>query len=75
MCVPVPNPVGYVDNPYSGCAPHDRMPKYTKKEKAQKARGESPGICPDRTVPAVPAVPAKPIVPTETGGFHPSPQG
>lgn len=51
---PAPNPVGYVDNPYSGCDPHDLMPKYTKKEKAQQARGESPGICPDRTVPATP---------------------
>ncbi|MFE9648986.1 putative T7SS-secreted protein [Streptomyces sp. NPDC006365] len=35
---PAPNPVGYVDNPYSGCDPLGLMPKYTKEEKAQQAR-------------------------------------
>ncbi|MFC4469049.1 putative T7SS-secreted protein [Streptomyces xiangluensis] len=33
---PAPNPVGYVDNPYSGCDPLGLAPKYTKEEKAQK---------------------------------------
>ncbi|MGW0700033.1 putative T7SS-secreted protein [Streptomyces sp. NPDC002867] len=33
---PAPNPVGYVDNPHSGCDPLGLMPKYTKEEKAQK---------------------------------------
>ncbi|QXE33341.1 RHS domain-containing protein [Streptomyces sp. GMY02] len=33
---PAPNPVGYVDNPYSGCDPLGLMPKYTKEEKAQQ---------------------------------------
>ncbi|MFG2027728.1 putative T7SS-secreted protein [Streptomyces sp. NPDC048825] len=33
---PAPNPVAYVDNPYSGCDPLGLMPKYTKEEKAQK---------------------------------------
>uniref|UniRef100_UPI0006262825 putative T7SS-secreted protein n=1 Tax=Streptomyces odonnellii TaxID=1417980 RepID=UPI0006262825 len=33
---PAPNPVGYVDNPYTGCDPLGLMPKYTKEEKAQK---------------------------------------
>ncbi|MFG3384529.1 putative T7SS-secreted protein [Streptomyces sp. NPDC047999] len=35
---PAPNPVAYVDNPYSGCDPLGLMPKYTKEEKAQQAR-------------------------------------
>ncbi|MET9436781.1 putative T7SS-secreted protein [Streptomyces sp. NPDC006551] len=35
---PAPNPVGYVDNPYSACDPLGLMPKYTKEEKAQMAR-------------------------------------
>ncbi|WP_405984498.1 putative T7SS-secreted protein [Streptomyces sp. NBC_00872] len=35
---PAPNPVGYVDNPYTGCDPLGLMPKYTKEEKAQQAR-------------------------------------
>ncbi|MGW3630741.1 putative T7SS-secreted protein [Streptomyces sp. NPDC005122] len=33
---PAPNPVGYVDNPLTGCDPLGLMPKYTKEEKAQK---------------------------------------
>ncbi|MFI1953206.1 putative T7SS-secreted protein [Streptomyces xinghaiensis] len=33
---PAPNPVGYVDNPLSGCDPHGLMPKYTKEERAKK---------------------------------------
>ncbi|SCK61348.1 RHS repeat-associated core domain-containing protein [Streptomyces sp. AmelKG-E11A] len=33
---PAPNPVGYVDNPHSGCDPMGLMPKYTKEERAQK---------------------------------------
>ncbi|MFF7143160.1 putative T7SS-secreted protein [Streptomyces nodosus] len=33
---PAPNPLGYVDNPYTGCDPLGLMPKYTKEEKAQK---------------------------------------
>ncbi|MFI6287435.1 putative T7SS-secreted protein [Streptomyces sp. NPDC051018] len=33
---PAPNPVAYVDNPYSGCDPYGLMPKYSKEEKAQK---------------------------------------
>ncbi|MEU6406376.1 putative T7SS-secreted protein [Streptomyces sp. NPDC046985] len=32
---PAPNPLGYVDNPYTGCDPLGLMPKYTKDEKAQ----------------------------------------
>ncbi|KUN90268.1 type IV secretion protein Rhs [Streptomyces bungoensis] len=35
---PAPNPLGYVDNPYTGCDPLGLMPKYTKEEKAQQAR-------------------------------------
>ncbi|TXL85642.1 putative T7SS-secreted protein [Streptomyces sp. IB2014 016-6] len=36
---PAPNPVGYVDNPLTGCDPLGLMPKYTKEEKAeQRAR-------------------------------------
>ncbi|MGP3732200.1 putative T7SS-secreted protein [Streptomyces sp. GDS52] len=35
---PAPNPVGYVDNPHTGCDPLGLMPKYTKEEKAQQAR-------------------------------------
>ncbi|GAB2956397.1 hypothetical protein GCM10023080_014520 [Streptomyces pseudoechinosporeus] len=38
---PSPNPVGYVDNPYAGCDPLGLMPKYTKEEKAQKAREDA----------------------------------
>ncbi|WP_317447660.1 putative T7SS-secreted protein [Streptomyces collinus] len=33
---PAPNPLGYVDNPYSACDPLGLMPKYTKEERAQK---------------------------------------
>ncbi|AWI31456.1 putative T7SS-secreted protein [Streptomyces tirandamycinicus] len=33
---PAPNPVGYVDNPYTTCDPLGLMPKYTKEEKARK---------------------------------------
>lgn len=33
---PAPNPLAYVDNPYSGCDPLGLMPKYTKEEKAQQ---------------------------------------
>ncbi|WP_217135859.1 putative T7SS-secreted protein [Streptomyces sp. AC558_RSS880] len=33
---PAPNPVGYVDNPYTGCDPLGLMPKYTKEEKARQ---------------------------------------
>jgi RHS repeat-associated protein len=33
---PSPNPVGYVDNPYTTCDPLGLMPKYTKEEKARK---------------------------------------
>jgi RHS repeat-associated protein len=33
---PAPNPVAYVDNPYTGCDPLGLMPKYTKEEKAQQ---------------------------------------
>ncbi|MFD5030129.1 putative T7SS-secreted protein [Streptomyces sp. NPDC058405] len=35
---PSPNPIGYVDNPFTGCDPLGLMPKYTKEEKAQQAR-------------------------------------
>jgi RHS repeat-associated protein len=38
---PAPNPVAYVGNPYSGCDPLGLMPKYTKEEKAAKAREEA----------------------------------
>ncbi|MFE8989690.1 putative T7SS-secreted protein [Streptomyces collinus] len=38
---PAPNPVAYVDNPHSGCDPLGLMPKYTKEEKAQKAREDA----------------------------------
>ncbi|MFC4607717.1 putative T7SS-secreted protein [Streptomyces maoxianensis] len=38
---PAPNPVAYVDNPYTGCDPLGLMPKYTKEEKAQKAREDA----------------------------------
>ncbi|MFG2868213.1 putative T7SS-secreted protein [Streptomyces sp. NPDC048338] len=38
---PAPNPVAYVDNPYSGCDPLGLMPKYTKEEKAARARQEA----------------------------------
>ncbi|MYR40847.1 RHS repeat domain-containing protein [Streptomyces sp. SID5910] len=38
---PAPNPLGYVDNPYGGCDPLGLMPKYTKEEKAQKAREDA----------------------------------
>ncbi|WP_328582668.1 putative T7SS-secreted protein [Streptomyces sp. NBC_00370] len=38
---PSPNPLGYVDNPYTGCDPLGLMPKYTKEEKAQKARQDA----------------------------------
>ncbi|MET7684036.1 putative T7SS-secreted protein [Streptomyces sp. NPDC005423] len=31
-----PNPLGYVDNPYTGCDPLGLMPQYTREEKAQK---------------------------------------
>ncbi|MEU7425549.1 putative T7SS-secreted protein [Streptomyces sp. NPDC040750] len=31
-----PNPLGYVDNPYTGCDPLGLMPKYTKEEKARQ---------------------------------------
>ncbi|MEV5430211.1 putative T7SS-secreted protein [Streptomyces sp. NPDC052701] len=33
---PSPNPVGYVDNPYTTCDPLGLMPKYTKEEKTRK---------------------------------------
>ncbi|MFE3635309.1 putative T7SS-secreted protein [Streptomyces sp. NPDC059168] len=33
---PAPNPLGYVDNPYTGCDPLGLMPKYTKEERARK---------------------------------------
>ncbi|MCS0604628.1 DUF6531 domain-containing protein [Streptomyces sp. LP11] len=33
---PAPSPLGYVDNPCTGCDPLGLMPKYTKEEKAQK---------------------------------------
>ncbi|MCX4783525.1 putative T7SS-secreted protein [Streptomyces sp. NBC_01264] len=33
---PAPNPVTYVDNPYSGCDPLGLAPKCTKEEKARK---------------------------------------
>ncbi|CAM5621005.1 hypothetical protein SAVIM338S_05814 [Streptomyces avidinii] len=35
---PAPNPVAYVANPNSACDPLGLMPKYTKEEKAQKAK-------------------------------------
>ncbi|MEU3185124.1 putative T7SS-secreted protein [Streptomyces sp. NPDC006923] len=35
---PAPNPLGYVDNPVTGCDPLGLMPKYTKEERAQQAR-------------------------------------
>ncbi|MBT2467303.1 RHS repeat protein [Streptomyces sp. ISL-66] len=35
---PAPNPVAYVANPNTGCDPLGLMPKYTKEEKAQKAK-------------------------------------
>ncbi|MCX4783121.1 putative T7SS-secreted protein [Streptomyces sp. NBC_01264] len=35
---PAPNPVAYVSNPNSACDPLGLMPKYTKEEKAQKAK-------------------------------------
>ncbi|MFD8965932.1 putative T7SS-secreted protein [Streptomyces sp. NPDC059568] len=38
---PAPNPVAYVDNPYTGYDPLGLMPKYTKEEKAQKAREDA----------------------------------
>ncbi|MCT4353742.1 RHS domain-containing protein [Streptomyces sp. Je 1-79] len=38
---PAPNPVAYVDNPYTLCDPLGLMPKYTKEEKAQKAREDA----------------------------------
>ncbi|MGW9368609.1 putative T7SS-secreted protein [Streptomyces xanthophaeus] len=38
---PAPNPLTYVDNPHSGSDPLGLMPKYTKEEKAQKARQDS----------------------------------
>lgn len=38
---PAPNPVGYADNPYTACDPLGLMPKYTKEEKAQKAREDA----------------------------------
>ncbi|MBL3669345.1 RHS repeat protein [Streptomyces sp. M2CJ-2] len=38
---PAPNPVTYVENPYAGCDPLGLMPKYTKEEKAQKARQDA----------------------------------
>ncbi|MCX4514793.1 DUF6531 domain-containing protein [Streptomyces sp. NBC_01619] len=38
---PAPNPVAYVGNPHSGCDPLGLMPKYTKEEKAQKAREDA----------------------------------
>ncbi|MFB6979423.1 putative T7SS-secreted protein [Streptomyces scopuliridis] len=38
---PAPNPVAYVDNPFIGCDPLGLMPKYTKEEKAQKAREDA----------------------------------
>ncbi|MEU7340060.1 putative T7SS-secreted protein [Streptomyces sp. NPDC007074] len=38
---PAPNPLGYVDNPHTGCDPLGLMPKYTKEEKAQKARDDA----------------------------------
>ncbi|PZH15644.1 type IV secretion protein Rhs [Streptomyces sp. NTH33] len=33
---PAPNPLGYVDNPYTGCDPLGLMPKYTREERARK---------------------------------------
>ncbi|GEK03032.1 hypothetical protein TNCT1_53080 [Streptomyces sp. 1-11] len=33
---PAPSPLGYVDNPYSGCDPLGLMPKYTKEERTRK---------------------------------------
>ncbi|MEU6538548.1 RHS repeat-associated core domain-containing protein, partial [Streptomyces sp. NPDC047000] len=38
---PSPNPVSYVDNPHAGCDPLGLMPKYTKEEKALKARQDA----------------------------------
>ncbi|MDX6363061.1 MAG: hypothetical protein QOC85_2071, partial [Streptomyces sp.] len=38
---PAPNPVGYVDNPYTGCDPLGLMPKYTKEQRAQQARAKA----------------------------------
>ncbi|MFE7803223.1 putative T7SS-secreted protein [Streptomyces sp. NPDC057430] len=38
---PAPNPVAYVDNPCTGSDPLGLMPKYTKEEKAQKAREDA----------------------------------
>ncbi|MGW7453518.1 RHS repeat-associated core domain-containing protein [Streptomyces sp. NPDC054787] len=38
---PAPNPVAYVDNPNGGCDPLGLMPKYTKEEKAAKAREDA----------------------------------
>ncbi|MEU0149996.1 putative T7SS-secreted protein [Streptomyces sp. NPDC006288] len=38
---PAPNPVGYVDNPNTVSDPLGLMPKYTKEEKAQKARQDA----------------------------------
>jgi RHS repeat-associated protein len=38
---PAPNPLAYVDNPLSGSDPLGLMPKYTKEEKAQKAREDA----------------------------------
>ncbi|MFJ9715759.1 putative T7SS-secreted protein [Streptomyces sp. NPDC101213] len=38
---PAPNPVAYVENPLGGCDPLGLMPKYTKEEKAQKAREDA----------------------------------
>jgi RHS repeat-associated protein len=33
---PAPNPLGYVDNPHTGCDPLGLMPNYTKEERAKK---------------------------------------
>ncbi|WP_406391546.1 RHS repeat-associated core domain-containing protein [Streptomyces sp. NBC_00887] len=38
---PAPNPVSYVDNPHTASDPLGLMPKYTKEEKAQKARDDA----------------------------------
>ncbi|MFF1337604.1 putative T7SS-secreted protein [Streptomyces sp. NPDC058290] len=38
---PAPNPLAYVDNPLSWCDPLGLMPKYTKEEKAAKAREDA----------------------------------
>ncbi|MER6780930.1 MULTISPECIES: putative T7SS-secreted protein [unclassified Streptomyces] len=38
---PAPNPLAYVDNPHGWCDPLGLMPKYTKEEKAAKAREDA----------------------------------